>query len=253
MTTLFFDEAVIDEFKRRVIPVLSARAVRSAEPPAEFLQRLLADRPQLWTVEVQRPPVGGVYAVDFRGQGAPEIHDARVHAPELPPKFQGRRAVRVLGLYGRTAWRQPLDGDAAPAGPPGRTRSLCCHAARRRFSPTSYPERIVFSRWACGPTRSCRCPCCCSVRGGRSPWNRGGSPSPRCSGTDSASGRRAASAGARAASRATSAAARASSSRLAPAASAAAPAASPCRAAAAAEAAGTPAAASASAVTAPAS
>jgi hypothetical protein len=128
MTTLFLDENVLETFQRRVVPVLAARAIPSPGEPAEFLPRLLADRPRLWTVEVQRPEVGSAYEVEFSQQGFPEIHDARAFVPDLPRDCLGKRTVRVTAVYALSA-RCELTAAAGPPRP-GTPHTLLAFSCR---------------------------------------------------------------------------------------------------------------------------
>jgi hypothetical protein len=129
MATLLISEALVEDFQRRALPVLTARAAGSSAAPGDFLTSLLADQARLWVAEVRRPAIGAVYAVEFKPKTPAEIHDTRVYLPELPADIEGRRTVRVLGVYGRSAWCEFVNAPPTQAAA-GAARPLLMLACR---------------------------------------------------------------------------------------------------------------------------
>lgn len=118
MTSLLIDESVAGMFRRRVAPVLEARAVMLADSAVSQLARLLGDRPRLWGLASNRPAVGSIATVHFGRRATPQIFDSSVHLPGDKKQIRGEHTVRVRARFGLTAACEPAAGAAESRGVP---------------------------------------------------------------------------------------------------------------------------------------
>lgn len=118
MPTLLLDQLVLDQFTRRVVPLLRAKLTRLPASPANALTQLLHDRPRAWALTVHRPTTSAVAKVSFSRHAAPVIFDARVHVENLPEDYRGDMAVRVRAVFGLAAVCDRIDGLEEDRGEP---------------------------------------------------------------------------------------------------------------------------------------